>query len=101
MRPILPLASILLCCAAVRASFAADVTIVEQWSGVVSNDALKASAPAAHAVADAAAWDRLWKAWRPDEAVPAVDFSKDVILVAVGLNLIVRRGSGGGRLAAA
>jgi hypothetical protein len=51
------------------------------WSGILPDESLRKLAPAAGYVADARSWSRLWAAWRPDEKLPRLDFSKQLVLV--------------------
>ena len=44
--------------------------------------ALMKAAPANNVIANTKDWEALWKAWRGDEKVPAVDFRKELVLVA-------------------
>jgi hypothetical protein len=53
------------------------------WDAMLGDVALKELAPKSGFLADEQAFAELWKAWRPGEDVPAVDFSKDLILVAL------------------
>lgn len=54
-----------------------------QWDAMLGDVALKELAPKAGFLADEKAFAELWKGWRPGEDVPAVDFSKDLILVGL------------------
>src|SRR5436305_8890463 len=38
--------------------------------------------PESGVVTNAREWERLWKAWFADKEVPAVDFNKEIVLVA-------------------
>lgn len=62
---------------------AKPVPAIQKWSGIIRDDeTLKRQAPVAGHIADAATFEKLWKAWRPKEAVPKVDFTKELVLVA-------------------
>ena len=53
-----------------------------RWDGIVEDESRMSLAPATNFVADAASFEKLWKAWRPDEAVPKINFRRALILVA-------------------
>ncbi len=59
---------------------AADLEIKEQWSGIIREDALKAQLPVA--VRTKEKWEKLWKLLKRTEALPAVDFEKELIVVS-------------------
>jgi hypothetical protein len=61
------------------------------WSAKHKDAALRKLAPAAGFIADAEAWEKLWTAWRPEEALPKVDFENELILVGTvpGPNLVL------------
>lgn len=61
---------------------AAPVEVTASWGGKIDDEALQRHAPASGFVVEAAAWGALWRAWRRGEAVPAVDFTKHLVLVA-------------------
>jgi hypothetical protein len=52
------------------------------WDGVVKID-LRKEAPGKGYIADQVAWAKLWKVYRGEEKLPAVDFDKELIVVAV------------------
>lgn len=61
----------------------------QSWDGTIADAKLLKDAPAngkalqgaAGFVTDQAAWAKLWKAWRGEQKVPTVDFTKDLVLV--------------------
>ena len=53
-----------------------------RWSGTVKDEKLQRLAPREGYVADADAWAALWKAWRGDEPLPAVDFAAEIVVVS-------------------
>lgn len=57
------------------------VPIVQSWSGKIADEALRKHEPAGGLVLDSAAWQQLWKAWRPKEKLPPVDFRTHLVLV--------------------
>jgi hypothetical protein len=62
---------------------AKPVPAIQKWSGIIRDDeTLKRQAPVAGHITDAATFEKLWKAWRPKEALPKVDFTKELVLVA-------------------
>jgi hypothetical protein len=53
-----------------------------QWVGRHQESDLKGKAPAAGAVVDSKSWKQLWTTWKGDEALPKIDFEKDLVVVA-------------------
>jgi hypothetical protein len=53
------------------------------WEGEFREEKLKQEAPKGGVITDAKAFAKLWKAWRKDEAVPEVDFTKEFAFVAI------------------
>jgi hypothetical protein len=51
------------------------------WFGTILNLELRSVAPPGRVLTEPAAFEKLWKAWKPADLVPAVDFTKHVILV--------------------
>ncbi|HKB02321.1 MAG TPA: hypothetical protein VKD90_08880 [Gemmataceae bacterium] len=51
------------------------------WSGAVADPALEAKKPADGLVGNGKDFAALWKAWRPNEEVPDVDFGSYFVLV--------------------
>jgi hypothetical protein len=51
----------------------------QQWTGVIRDEALQGALAANGPIVDEAAWTKLWKAWRPDEDVPVVDFAENIV----------------------
>jgi hypothetical protein len=61
-----------------------------EWAGYVLDPKLRAAVPEAdHVIGSAAAWAKLWGAWRGEEQLPKVDFKEEVLFVftAVGPNI--------------
>lgn len=63
----------------------------QAWSGKIAEDALRKLAPKSGFLTDAKSFEKLWNAWRPDEALPEVDFDKQLVLIGTvnGPNLII------------
>lgn len=59
------------------------VKLVQTWSGEVKLDVAK-DAPKDGFVTEKEAFAKFWKAFRGDEKLPDVDFTKELVLVAVG-----------------
>jgi hypothetical protein len=57
------------------------VPIVQEWKGTLQTIALRDLAPRKLFINNAQDWATLWSAWRPNEAVPKVDFTMELILV--------------------
>jgi len=68
---------------ALRPGRGKHVPIVVSWSGKVKLSQ-RSDAPEGGCVADREGWEKLWKAWRPGEALPSVDFDEAIVLVTVG-----------------
>ncbi len=71
---------------------ARDVPVLRTWDGLVQDETLKGvaaslraagSSPASGHIANEKEFLHLWKAWRPGEQAPTIDFAKEVVLVAV------------------
>lgn len=59
-----------------------EIKVLESWQGKSENDELQKAAPAGMFIADEGAWKELWQTWRGTEALPKVDFTKELMLVA-------------------
>ena len=55
----------------------------KNWTGLVKDDTLKALAPKDGYILDAKEFEKLWKAWRKDDKVPAIDFATEVVIVTL------------------
>lgn len=71
------------------ASLAAGPT--ELAKGKIADSALEKLAPKSGFITNANNFAKLWKAWRPEEAVPEVDFTSDLVIVGIasGPNLVM------------
>src|SRR5215471_14480429 len=74
-------------CLIVAPAVAADgpVTPTNGWSGKFPDDKdvpLMKLAPASGYITDATEFEKLWKAWRPKEDLPKVDFDKQIVFVS-------------------
>ncbi len=60
-------------------------------NGKIPDESLEKLAPKSGVIADDATFEKLWKAWRPGEVVPEVDFEKDLVIVGIvdGPNLVM------------
>lgn len=61
------------------------VKLVQTWSGEVKLDVRK-EAPKDGFITEKDAFAKFWKAFRGDEKVPDIDFTKELVLVAVGMD---------------
>lgn len=73
-------------CTAIVGSAVADqpVKFVKEWRGKFlqrEDEPLMKEVPKGRYIADEKAWAKLWKAWRGKEALPKVDFEKQLVLV--------------------
>jgi hypothetical protein len=59
------------------------VKLLQTWQAKLKDETLKKAAPASGFLANAKDFEALWKAWRPDEKVPAVDFKQNLVLVGL------------------
>jgi hypothetical protein len=57
---------------------------VKSWPGLLSEKKLTEMVPAKGYLTSEAAWKKLWVAWRPDEKLPVIDFTKHLVLVHLG-----------------
>jgi hypothetical protein len=71
--------------ATASAAFAQGTEVVpnNQWGAFFTDNKLEKEAPKGGIVTDAKAFEKLWKAWRKGEKVPKVDFTKELVFVAV------------------
>jgi len=51
------------------------------WVGEFADGGLRRGLPRGGVVTDAKAFAKLWKAWRPEEKVPEVDFAREFAVV--------------------
>ena len=54
-----------------------------EWRGSVADLTLQGAAPAGGVITSKKALEDLWKAWKPSDKVPEIDFTKEVVLIAV------------------
>jgi hypothetical protein len=55
--------------------------VLKQWTGTQQTITLRYLCPRSRFIHDQQTWDALWKAWRPTEPVPPVDFTTELILI--------------------
>ncbi len=74
---------------------ATPVEPTARWNGMIADDSLQKLAPAEGFLVDAKSLAKVWKAWRPKDEVPTVDFTKEIIVVGVvpGPNSVLMRPS--------
>src|SRR5262245_59346553 len=53
------------------------------WQGLLPNEDARKQAPKNGLITDSQAFEKLWKAWRKDEKVPQIDFTKSFVVVSV------------------
>jgi len=72
-------------------SYAFSAEPTELGKGKIADASLEKLAPKSGFITDAQIFAKLWKGWRPDEAVPEIDFSKDLVIVGLadGPNLVM------------
>jgi RNA polymerase sigma factor (sigma-70 family) len=57
------------------------VPIKESWDGILQNRNLLKESPPEGFVHEANAWEKMWKAWRAAEQLPAIDFEKQIAII--------------------
>lgn len=86
--PLQYLMSVLLCCApaTLKGTNAEDRSIqpVKEWVGLLATQEETKAAPLNRSITTESEWKQLWKAWRPDESLPSIDFSKHIGIVQLG-----------------
>ncbi len=72
---------------------ATPVEPTARWNGMIADESLQKLAPAEGFLLDAKSLAKVWKAWRPKEEVPTVDFMKELVVVGVvpGPNSVLMR----------
>ncbi|HKX32050.1 MAG TPA: hypothetical protein VJ302_30460 [Blastocatellia bacterium] len=60
-----------------------SVPVDQLWRGEIEPQ-MRREAPSEGYIASEEAWARLWRAYRGNEELPAIDFSKQVVLVGLG-----------------
>jgi len=70
-----------LCCSLFGQPRGKEMKIIGTWTGKMADAKPRQAAPAAGFIADAEAWNKLWKAWRGDQAAPQIDFAGELVLV--------------------
>lgn len=83
MRKITAIGILVLGCAMVSAE-PKKVMPNRNWVAVVNDEKLQKHAPKNGLVTDAKAFEKLWKAWRSDEKVPEIDFTKEFVVITLG-----------------
>jgi len=53
-----------------------------EWTGLVRDEAREKDRPKGSVVTEARALEALWKAWRLEDKLPAIDFAKEFVLVS-------------------
>lgn len=56
------------------------VPIQRAWDGILQDRTLITQSPPDGFVADAETWEKMWKAWRPGDKLPALDFAKELVI---------------------
>ena len=64
-----------------RAQEAQRVPVLQTWKGKFWTSTLRSQAPTKLFIADQQSWSALWMAWRPNDPLPQVDFTTQLILV--------------------
>jgi hypothetical protein len=60
-----------------------DLKPTQTWNGSVADVKLGAAKPVAGLATDKKAFAKMWKAWKVGPTVPAIDFDKQIVLVAL------------------
>lgn len=72
--------SLILCSAALLVSD--ELKPIRQWKGVHPDLPQKDLCPDNQPITDEDQLEKVWRAWRPDDAIPQLDFANDIIVVA-------------------
>jgi hypothetical protein len=54
----------------------------ERWQGKIAVESLQNLAPPERFLADDKKFEKVWKAWRPEDEVPPVNFEEEIVIVA-------------------
>jgi len=54
-----------------------------EWGAVIRDDKLKVYAPKNGLITDQKTFEKVWKAWRPTDKTPEINFGKEFVFVAV------------------
>jgi hypothetical protein len=54
------------------------------WKGSVDDEKLQSLVPENGVITNAAAWEKIVKAWKVADKVPQINFDKELIVIAVG-----------------
>lgn len=60
------------------------IDAVQEWDGILADKKLAELVPDNGYVTNQSAWSDLWKAWRPNEKLPEIDFNKHLVIVSLG-----------------
>jgi hypothetical protein len=56
------------------------IKITKEWKGSVADEKLLKDAPAC--ITDAKGLEKLWKAWKIEDKMPEVDFTKEIVVIS-------------------
>jgi hypothetical protein len=65
------------------APVAGKIEPIRGWGGILRDESLQKHAPAGGFITDAAALAKLWEAWKVRGDLPKIDFTKELVLVAM------------------
>lgn len=74
-------AALVVCVAALALARDPEVKPVAKWYGTISDEALEKAKPANGLIVDTQAWQKLWKTWCGNQAVPEIDYGKTFVFV--------------------
>ncbi|MGC1275413.1 MAG: hypothetical protein WBC44_17030 [Planctomycetaceae bacterium] len=59
-----------------------EIKPTQMWGDVLQDESLRKLSPKSGFFTDEQSFAKIWKAWRPDEKLPSIDFDEAVVLVA-------------------
>ncbi len=82
-RSFLAALAVVLACVPAASAVPTKVVPDRDWVAVIRDEKLKKVFPRAGVITDARTFEKVWKAWRPTEKVPAIDFTKQFVVVTL------------------
>jgi hypothetical protein len=75
-------AALVLAAVAIAEDESKKVPILQKWSGKIKDERLQKESPNTGYINNATSFAKLWKAWRPDDKVPEINFKEEIVVVA-------------------
>jgi hypothetical protein len=67
-----------------------SIKSTKEWKGQLDDPQLEKEKPSDGFIVDEKSFAKLWKAWMPDEKLPVVDFTKEIVVVATSNKGIIK-----------